>query len=443
MYSIPRSQIVKEIRSGMSDDEIMKKHELPLKLFQRLLQILVNEKALDHSELYEKSATYRALADRLASRGSPRVYLPIAIPVYHDETSQKGFVRDISETGVRVAGIGAQNGDELTLRMSIKRDTEDVSLQFKVICRWSRIEGKSRKYPVTGFEITELGEEARIQFTELMDQFQSQNPRWERSLREPTSSSEERRPVDSMDTEPASHQFSGTVHGVDILDFVQFMLLSGKKTMLEIKTESGDSCHVHLDEGRIVHASFGEQDGREAFYECMNVPGGSFFTRPWQEPGETTIDDPGEFLIMEAARRRDESSQRARSIQEQRILEEDIPQEQDTTDRPDDQLPQRWYPHTPFPVYDVDAVMGEGHIVELGENRFNVTGIDAAVGQRKNFVIHVENFPDIFPFSFEAECRWVKSDPDTGLVAGFEITDIPEKGVEEMEVILKTLTFSG
>ena len=50
-----------------------------------------------------------------------------------------------------------------------------------------------------------------------------------------------------------------------------------------------------------------DQEGKDAFFECMSFRGGTFSTQPWQEPGQKTITDPGDFLLVEAARRRDET----------------------------------------------------------------------------------------------------------------------------------------
>jgi CheY-like chemotaxis protein len=101
--------------------------------------------------------------------------------------------------------------------------------------------------------------------------------------------------------------FSGQVEGVDILDFVQFMLLTGKRTIVEIRSEDGRACQVFVDKGEILHAATDGSEGEEAFFECMNFRNGKFTNLPWTDPPRTSISRPPMSLLMEAARLRDES----------------------------------------------------------------------------------------------------------------------------------------
>jgi hypothetical protein len=50
----------------------------------------------------------------------------------------------------------------------------------------------------------------------------------------------------------------------------------------------------------------GDLEGEEALYRCLGFSGGSFSSLPWREPERVTINKPGELLLLEAARRRDE-----------------------------------------------------------------------------------------------------------------------------------------
>jgi DNA-binding response OmpR family regulator len=100
--------------------------------------------------------------------------------------------------------------------------------------------------------------------------------------------------------------FSGQVAGVEILDYFQFMMLSGKKTVVRVVSAEGSCCEVFVKGGKIVHATTGESEGEEAFYQCARFKGGSFFNLEWSEPDSITIHTAGERLIIEAARLRDE-----------------------------------------------------------------------------------------------------------------------------------------
>ncbi len=105
--------------------------------------------------------------------------------------------------------------------------------------------------------------------------------------------------------------FSGSIEGVDILSYVQFILLSGTKTVLEIYSRDGARGTIYVNKGSICHAALGTAQGERALYNCLSFRGGHVLTRQWREPEKITITKPGEFLLMEAARRRDEALETA------------------------------------------------------------------------------------------------------------------------------------
>jgi PAS domain S-box-containing protein len=100
--------------------------------------------------------------------------------------------------------------------------------------------------------------------------------------------------------------FYGRVDGIDILEYMQLVMLSGKPLVVDVKPTKGIRGRIFLNKGQICHATCGELQGEEAVYHCLNFEGGSFSNLPWRDPDEITIDKPGEYVLIEAARRRDE-----------------------------------------------------------------------------------------------------------------------------------------
>lgn len=100
--------------------------------------------------------------------------------------------------------------------------------------------------------------------------------------------------------------FSGRVEGVDLLEYLQFMLLTGKKTIVQISGDRGQVCLLFLADGRVVHAVSGDVEGEEAFYLSLSFERGRFQNIPWSEPPYVSISKSGEYLLLEAARKRDE-----------------------------------------------------------------------------------------------------------------------------------------
>lgn len=124
-----------------------------------------------------------------------------------------------------------------------------------------------------------------------------------------------RKPVDTdcllefLGPKQAADAFSGNVEGVDLLEYVQFLLLCSRKTVLEVYAVGGARGRIFFADGRICHAAFGPLEGEEALFKCLCFKGGRFSNLPWQEPERVTIHKPGDFLLLEAARLRDEERQ--------------------------------------------------------------------------------------------------------------------------------------
>lgn len=100
--------------------------------------------------------------------------------------------------------------------------------------------------------------------------------------------------------------FSGIIDQIDILDYVQLLMLTGRQIVVEILCRNGQRARLFMSDGQVCHAQCGDLEGEEAFYRCVGFTGGSFVNLPWSEPEKTTVTKPGDYLLMEAARRRDE-----------------------------------------------------------------------------------------------------------------------------------------
>jgi two-component system cell cycle sensor histidine kinase/response regulator CckA len=104
--------------------------------------------------------------------------------------------------------------------------------------------------------------------------------------------------------------FSGSIHGIDILEYVQLLIISGQRVVVEIVSRDGLRGLLYVDEGTVLHAVCDELEGEDALFRCLGFNGGSFSSLPWHEPYARTINKPGELLLLEAARLRDEMNER-------------------------------------------------------------------------------------------------------------------------------------
>ncbi len=111
--------------------------------------------------------------------------------------------------------------------------------------------------------------------------------------------------------------FSGMIHNIDILEYIQFLIMTGARTILQLRLRRGPTSRLFIDHGQILHATSGELDGEDAFYNLVQSEGGVFTHLPWNEPAARTINQPSDFLLLEAARRRDEKlpAEQGRALQ--------------------------------------------------------------------------------------------------------------------------------
>lgn len=99
--------------------------------------------------------------------------------------------------------------------------------------------------------------------------------------------------------------FRGVLRQVGLQDVLQMECLARHSVVLQVRA-AGLEGHVFVHEGQIIHADFGDQRGLEAFNQILSLAGGEFDLGPFSEPPERSISGSWEFLLMEAARQRDE-----------------------------------------------------------------------------------------------------------------------------------------
>ena len=156
--TVSAKEILTDIKTGMDNSALMEKYGLSQKGLQGLFNKLVTLKAISHSELYERSKSYRERIDHIRKRKSLRAELTIRVPIYELESGDKGILRDISENGLRVAGIEARVGQSKTFQIPVDMYVESDPLLVLAECKWVEIRHGGKEYFVAGFEIMYLSE---------------------------------------------------------------------------------------------------------------------------------------------------------------------------------------------------------------------------------------------------------------------------------------------
>ena len=99
--------------------------------------------------------------------------------------------------------------------------------------------------------------------------------------------------------------FQGVLRRVGLQDVIQMECLGRNSSILEIHNLQLRG-QVYIEDGRIIHAQAGNTEGEAAFYKLLALATGEFQLQPFESPPKRTIEGQWEFLLMEAARVRDE-----------------------------------------------------------------------------------------------------------------------------------------
>jgi len=116
--------------------------------------------------------------------------------------------------------------------------------------------------------------------------------------------------LDELMTWKPREGFQGMLRKVGLQDVIQMECLGRNSCVLEISNQQL-SGRLYIEEGNLVHAMLGNLTGEKALQKLLSIAGGSFQLLPFEQPAQRTISGPWEFLLMEAARVRDESAQTA------------------------------------------------------------------------------------------------------------------------------------
>jgi hypothetical protein len=97
---IKAREIVQDIRSGLTDSDLMEKYNLTDRLLQKVFNRLVDAKVISWSEIQERVRPYEDSEhlQTVTVRILPREKVDFPLPVYEaDHPEIRGFVKDITE----------------------------------------------------------------------------------------------------------------------------------------------------------------------------------------------------------------------------------------------------------------------------------------------------------------------------------------------------------
>jgi uncharacterized protein (DUF433 family) len=165
---ISTREIVAEIRRGVSNEELMRRHKLTEAGLQNAFKLLVDTRALGAEEIAgRQSLRFEAVVPQ-GIREMERYYLDFDLPIIDTGPPEiQGRVRDMSEKGVGVAGIAAKVGELKTLLVLHEEFVVIEPFLFEAQCRWVR-ESESDGSMTAGFQIKSITSEDLRQLKQLL-----------------------------------------------------------------------------------------------------------------------------------------------------------------------------------------------------------------------------------------------------------------------------------
>lgn len=143
---ISASELAADVRSGMSDADLMRKYEFSPRGLRSAFTKLLDGQIIEISHLKGRLKQFESPIIVEGARAYPRVTLDTLIPVYE----VVGKIVNICENGFRITGIRAQEGELRSFILPL----DDLFIAQRIFvrarCAWANDEGDA------GFEIMEI-----------------------------------------------------------------------------------------------------------------------------------------------------------------------------------------------------------------------------------------------------------------------------------------------
>lgn len=160
--------LVRDIRSGVSADQLLERHGLDPVGLDKALFKLKELNAVDGESLSRLRAKQEVMVVATDFRDAPRYIVDFETPIWKlDRPEVQGRLIDIAAGGVGLVGLSASVDEESVLVIMGDPTGHVLPFQFAAKCRWSRSEA-GPDFVRAGFEITSIVNEARRELHELI-----------------------------------------------------------------------------------------------------------------------------------------------------------------------------------------------------------------------------------------------------------------------------------
>jgi len=174
---IEAREIMRDIRSGMSDGELMNKYLLSPKGLRSAFTKLLRLNLLDGAEFYPRMEAIVTLCDQPPSlrqdsvivedeRELARMRPRLPVPIYGNQPGIRGEILTISESGVGISGIKSSVGDSRHFVIFPEPFLPIEPITFEAVCLWVKRDARGEQ--IAGFEITDISQDGIVELRRLI-----------------------------------------------------------------------------------------------------------------------------------------------------------------------------------------------------------------------------------------------------------------------------------
>ncbi|HMK37609.1 MAG TPA: PilZ domain-containing protein [Desulfomonilaceae bacterium] len=136
---IKAKRIAADIRSRLTDFELMAKYALSLDDLDHIMRLLVQAGALRNAEVRERTPFFDDPANRSETRRFPRTRLRVPLQIQDvTDSYNTGIIIDLSLGGFRARFIRKRAGDESLFLIHSRGALEPAIISLQATCVWAR-----------------------------------------------------------------------------------------------------------------------------------------------------------------------------------------------------------------------------------------------------------------------------------------------------------------
>lgn len=348
-------EMVADVRSRATDFELCHKYDLVVDELPLVLEKLVDLGALREDELKERSAFYDEPSHRSRTRRLPRTRLTFELPVYDtDNPSRTGLARDISERGLRVASFTPDIAEAKRFTLRPEEFPNIRSFDLEVECKWINKKDLSTEYYQAGFEIIEISDNSRLEFGKLLRQLRTKDGQIATELWEPPKRDE----LKPRDTASAPK--------------------------IQINREKKESEEPPIKREPPVEAA--SSNGVTPRFTENYANFSEELEHPINGIDLSTVSDEPLTLVDSLLGQKSVGSYPVRSLERSDLRDFHIP------------------------VFYKEKPEAVGLLIDITEEGLGISELKANIGEAKTLIIPASELTGGFPIELETTCRWVQGD---------------------------------